>query len=77
MTDKLHTDTEEVIEAISYQPGLQDSGDMEAGTRTITATAEAAGVNNADYRAVMSLAKPDDLRVTVLRIAARLAVSQS
>jgi hypothetical protein len=75
MTDKLHTDTQEVIEAISYQPGLQDSGDLEAGTKTITATAEATGVNAADYHAVMSLAKPDDLRLTVIRIAARLAVS--
>ena len=75
MTDKLHTDTQERIEGISYMPGLQDSGDMEAGTKTITATAEAAGVNNADYHAVMTLAKPDDLRITVLRIAARLGVT--
>jgi hypothetical protein len=75
MTDKLHTDTQEVIEAISYQPGLQDSGDMEAGTKTITATAEATGVNNADYHTVMSLTRPEDLRLTVIRIAARLAVT--
>jgi hypothetical protein len=72
MTDKLHTDTQEVIEAISYQPGLQDSGDMEAATKMITTSAEAAGVNAADYHATLTLAKPDDLRVTVLRIAARL-----
>jgi hypothetical protein len=75
MTDKLHTDTTERIEAISYMPGLQDSGDLEAGTRTITATAEAAGINNADYHTTLTLAKPDDLRVNVLRIAARLAVT--
>jgi len=75
MTDKLHTDTQERIEGISYMPGLQDSGDLETGTKTITATAEAAGVNNADYHAVMTLAKPDDLRITVLRIAARLGVT--
>jgi len=75
MTDKLHTDTQEIIEAISYQPGLQDSGDLEAATKTIIATAEGSGVNNADYRAVMTLAKPEDLRLAVIRIAARLAVT--
>jgi hypothetical protein len=75
MTDKLHTDTQERIEAISYMPGLQDSGDLEPGTRTITATTEATGVNVADYHTTLTLAKPDDLRVSVLRIAARVAVT--
>lgn len=75
MTDKYHSDTQERIESIGYQPGLQDSGDMEAGTKSITATIEATGIANADYNVTLTLPKPDDIRLSVLRIAARLAVT--
>lgn len=75
MADKYHSDTQEKIESVSYQPGLQDSGDLEAGTKTVTATAEATGVANADYSAALTLLQPSDTRITVHRIAARLALT--
>jgi hypothetical protein len=75
MSDKYHSDTQEKIESISYLPGLQDSGDLEAATKSITATTEATGIANADYNVALTLPKPDDLRLSVLRIAARLAVT--
>lgn len=75
MTDKYHSDTQGKMESLSYLPGLPDSGDLETGTRTITAIAEAAGISNADYNAVLTLSQPSDARITVLRIATRLAVT--
>jgi hypothetical protein len=65
----------EHIEKLSYTPGPQDSGDLEAATRTVTAAAEATGPGNADYSRALTLAKPTDARLTVQRIAARLAVT--
>lgn len=65
----------EHIELLRYAPGLKDSGDLEAATRTITATAEATGVGNADYSAALTLPAPSDSRLSLLRIAARLAVT--
>ena len=46
MFTKEYSDTQmkEKIEVFSYVPGLQDSGDLETGTKTITATAEPAGL---------------------------------
>ncbi len=67
--------TAEMVDTIDYGPGLEDTGDLEGGTRTITATVEAAGVGNADYSHSMALAKPVDPRLVVKRIAARLAVN--
>lgn len=75
MTDKYHSDTQEKIETILYSPGVQDTGDLEAAAKTITATSEATGVANADYSKALTLAKPDDARLVVKRIAARLAVT--
>ena len=75
MADKFHSDTQERIETLAYAAGLQDSGDLEAGTMTVTATAEASGVGNADYSHALALVKPDDARLVVKRIAARLAVT--
>jgi hypothetical protein len=75
MADKFHSDTHERIETLSYTPGLQDSGDLEAGTRSITATSEASGIGNADYSTALTLPSPDDARLEVKRIAARLAVT--
>ncbi|MDD5038768.1 MAG: hypothetical protein PHN78_05570 [Dehalococcoidales bacterium] len=77
MFDKEYSDTavKEKMEMISYQPGLQDSGDLETGTRTITATAEASGLVNADYSASLTLSPPADARLVVKRICARLQVT--
>jgi len=51
MFTKEYSDTpaKEKLEVLLYQPGLQDSGDLEASTKTITATAEASGLGNASY----------------------------
>ena len=70
------TDTSrEKIEAIYYDPGLPNTGDLEAATKTITATAEASGLGNADYSSALTLADPDDARLAVKRIASRLVVT--
>jgi len=74
MADKFHSDTQEKIELITYEPGKQDTGDLEAGTKTITATSEASGLGNADYNASLTLTKPSDARMVVDRIAAKLDV---
>lgn len=65
----------ERIGLIDYNPGKEDTGDLESGTKTITATAEASGTGNADYSQALTLTKPDDARLEVLRIAARLSVT--
>jgi len=77
MFTKEYSDTqmEEKIEVLSYVPGLQDSGDLETGTKTITATAEPAGLGNATYTAALALPKPSDERLIVKRICARLQVT--
>jgi hypothetical protein len=75
MANKFHSDTQEKIETITYFPGFPDSGDLEAGTKTITATAEAGGAGNADYSTTKTLPAPPDARLEVLRIAARLQVT--
>jgi hypothetical protein len=61
--------------AFSYSPGLKDTGDLEAATKTITAVAEASGVGNADYSSAQTLAIPADIRLAIARIAARLSVT--
>ena len=66
---------QEKIETIIYNPGLPDSGDLEADTKTITATSEASGLENADYSKTLTLPKPSDSRLVVKRIALRLAVT--
>ncbi len=75
MGDRHHSDKGEKIECLSYEPGLRDSGDLEAGIKTITATSEASGLGNADYSKSLTLPKPGDARLLVKRIAARLAVT--
>lgn len=75
---KLAGETEsrrEKIEQIFYAPSLKNSGDLETGTKTITATAEASGVGNADYNAALTLDVPGDSRLAIQRIAARLSVT--
>jgi hypothetical protein len=75
LADKYHSDTQEKIETISYQALPQDSGDLEAATRTITATSEANGIANADYSTPLTLPVPGDSRLEILRIVTRLAVT--
>jgi len=65
----------EKVEALSYSPSVQGSADLEAATKTITATVEATGVVNADYSVALTLAAPSDARLVVMRIASRLAVT--
>ncbi len=66
---------QEKIELISYSPGKQDTGDLEVATKTITAISEASGTGNADYSQALTLPKPNDARLVIERIAARLAVT--
>ena len=64
---------DEIVEFVNYYPGVQDSGDLESGTKTITATSEASGVGNADYNDAMTLAKPGDARIVIQKICARIS----
>lgn len=66
---------QEKIELISYLPDIKNTGDLEAGTKTITATSEATGVANADYSQALTLPKPSDGRLVITRVASRLAVT--
>jgi len=71
MSDKFHSDTLEKIEAIIYNPGLQDSGDLEAGARTITATSKP---TVADYAVNLTTPNVPDTRVVVRRLCQRLNI---
>lgn len=62
----------EKVEYLAYNPGLQDSGDLEAATRTITATAKQA---TQDYLANLTTPAPTDSRIAVKRLALRLQVT--
>jgi hypothetical protein len=74
MTDKHHDlDSNVKYETISYQPSLQNTGDLEAATKTITAASKGAA---ADYSANLTLPSPTDVRLAVLRIASRLSVTR-
>jgi len=64
-----------IYETIVYSPGLKDTGDLEAATKTITATSEAVGVGNADYSSAQTLAIPTNAKFEILRIASRLSVT--
>ena len=77
MFTKEYSDTpsKEKLEVLLYQPGLQDSGDLEPATKTITAAVEASGLGNATYSASLTLPKPSDDRLVVKRICARLQVT--
>ncbi len=56
---------------IVYAPGLADTGDMEPGTRGITATSRP---STADYSASMVVPAPPDPRLAVLRLGLRVRV---
>lgn len=63
---------QELVEAIAYTPGVQDSGDLEAATAMVTATAKPA---TPDYATSLTVPAPADGRVEVLRTALRLQVT--
>lgn len=75
MTISYSSKLRERLETITYSPGLQDSGDLEAGTKSITATSEASGTGNADYNAALTIGASPDPRLVVKQICARLAVT--
>ena len=72
---------------ISWSPSYENTGDLETGTKTITAIAEASGVGNADYSAALTIdlactvngvAKiigDTETRIQILRIGTRLSVT--
>jgi len=55
-----------------YNPGLQDTGDLESATRIISATAEP---GSPDYWANLSIAAPADSRLQVKRLGVRLQIT--
>ena len=71
MADKYHSDMQEKVETVYYQPGLHDSGNLEAGTKAITATSKPA---SPDYTAGLTTPAVDDSRLKVLRLKQRLNV---
>jgi hypothetical protein len=75
MTDKLHSDEQEKLEQLLYSPGLQDTTDLETGTRVINTTSEPSGLGSASFSAALTLSRPTDTRLAVKRICARLAVT--
>lgn len=72
MTIYLNGNTGEFIQRIGYRPQLQDSGDLEAATKSITATAEPGA---ADYTSALTIAAPSDARLVVSNLGVRLAVT--
>ena len=76
MANKLHTDRARqlVYETINFTQTVRDTTDLEAATKTITATAKAGA---ADYSASLALtaAIMPDTRLAVSRIAQRLQIT--
>jgi hypothetical protein len=72
MTDKYHSDTQEKIEVLSYAPDIQNSGDLEAATKTISATTQPGA---ADYSASLTIPAPGDARWQVKRAGIRLQLT--
>jgi len=77
MANKYHSDVAAppVIETITYYPVRQDTGDLEAATKTITATAEASGIANKDYSSNKTLLAPPDARISIISLITRLSVT--
>ncbi len=71
MADKYHSDTQEKTELIRYRPVLQDSGDLEAGTKTITATSKP---GTPDYTTNLTTPASLDSRLVVKRLGHRLLI---
>lgn len=62
----------EQIEKLEYHPAVQDSGDLETATRTVSDTAKP---GTPDYTTSLTVPAPGDARLEVLRLALRLAVT--
>lgn len=62
----------ERFELLAYSPGLQDSSDLEAATKTISETSEPAG---ADYTYAATITAPTDARLAVTRLGVRIQVT--
>jgi hypothetical protein len=78
MANKYHSDVSNppTLESINWYPSLKTTGDLEAATRTISATTEASGLGNADYHTHLSMtAPPVDTRFVVNSLASRLSVT--
>jgi len=77
MANKLHTDSAvpPIIESIRLLNCQAASPDLEAATKTITATEEASGPANADYSYGATIPIPTDPRLTILNFAAYLALT--
>jgi hypothetical protein len=71
MTDKIHTDTQNKIETITYIPSLQDSGNLEVATKSITATSKP---GSAGYSVNLTTTDVNDSRVIVRRLCQRLNI---
>lgn len=63
------------FETITYIPGLKNTTDLEAATKTISATSEASGTGNADYSSAQTMAIPTDTRLLIKMITSRLSVT--
>jgi hypothetical protein len=72
MTDRYHSDTQEKIEVLSYAPDVQNSGDLEAATKTISATTRPGA---ADYSTSLTIPAPSDDRWQVKRTGIRLQLT--
>lgn len=60
------------INGTLYDPGLQDSTDLEAATKSITATSEPGA---ADYTSALTIAAPSSPKLSVSRICVQLNVT--
>lgn len=60
-----------ILEALSFSMAAQNTGDLEAATKTITATSKQAV---ADYSAALTIAQPSDARIAIRCIGTRLSV---
>jgi hypothetical protein len=60
------------VSSVVYSPGLADSGDLEPGTRSVSATSRPP---SPDYSANLTLPAPPDPRLQVLRLGLRVRVN--
>lgn len=83
MANKFHTDVRKTIwDQIGWNGGYKETGDLEAATRTITATSELSGVGNAQYSTAQTFSMATALngsastlalcKLTILLLASRL-----
>ena len=77
MSNKYHSDVSRpiTIDRSYYAPSAKSTGDLEGATKTITRTAEASGVGNADYSYAGTIPAPSDARWNVLRISTKFTAT--